>query len=35
MELGIAIGIGIWFVVTGIVSYISVTKSFKDGKGDK
>lgn len=35
MELIIAIGIGLWFVFTGIVSFISVSKSFKDWEGDK
>lgn len=29
MEYGIAIGIGLWFVLCGIVSYIHVGKSFK------
>lgn len=30
MELGIAIGIGLWFVIVGVVSYISVSCSFKN-----
>lgn len=29
MEIGIAIGIGLWFLVTGTVSTIAVFKSFK------
>ena len=35
MELAIAIGIGLWFVITGIISFISVSKSFEEKKGDK
>ena len=34
MELTIAIGIGLWFVFTGIVSFISVAKSFENKEGD-
>lgn len=30
MEIAIAIGIGIWFVVSGIVSSIAVFRSFKE-----
>ena len=33
MEICIAIGLGLWFLVCGIVSYIHVSKSFK--KNDK
>lgn len=29
MEIAIAIGLGAWFVLAGIVSFISVSRSFK------
>lgn len=36
MEIAIAVGIGLWFIICGIFSYIHLSKSFKgDEKGDK
>ena len=37
LEIFIAVGIGLWFVVSGLVSYIALSKSFKNekAKGDK
>lgn len=35
MELAIALGIGLWFVVCGAVSYIHVFKGSKNDKEDK
>ena len=36
MELIIAIGLGLWFLVCGTISYIHVSKSFvKNDKKDK
>lgn len=34
MEYGIAIGIGLWFVLCGVVSYMHVNKTFKSKNGD-
>lgn len=33
MEIAISVGLGLWFVLAGVVSTIAVFKSFKDGKG--
>lgn len=36
LEVSIAIGIGLWFVLCGIASYIHISKSFKNSdKEDK
>ena len=35
MEIMIAVGLGLWFVVTGLVSTIAVFKSFNDKKENK
>lgn len=34
MEIAIAIGLGLWFTVTGIVATVAVFRSFKE-KEDK
>ena len=34
LEIMIAVGIGLWFVVTGLFSYFFVCRNFKD-KEDK
>ncbi len=30
LEIAIAVGIGLWFVVCGVVCYIAMDKSFKN-----
>ena len=30
MEIAIAVGLGAWFVITGVISSIAVFKSFKN-----
>jgi len=32
MEIMIAVGLGLWFIVTGLISTIAVFKSFRDEK---
>ena len=34
-EILIAVGIGLWFVVCGVVSYIAVCKTYSNKKEDK
>ena len=34
LEIAIAVGIGAWFFICGIVSFCAISKTFKD-KGDK
>lgn len=37
LEIAIAVGIGLWFIISGLVSYFALSKSFKKDKlkGDK
>jgi len=35
MEITIAIGLGAWFVLAGIISIVAVSKSFKESKEDE
>lgn len=33
MEIAISLGLGLWFVLAGVVSTIAVFRSFKNGGG--
>ena len=37
LEICIAVGIGLWFIVSGVVCYIAISKTFKveDDRRDK
>ncbi len=35
MEIAIAIGLGLWFVVTGLISTVAVFRSFDEKKESK
>lgn len=35
LEIAIAVGVGLWFVISGIFSYIAISKTFKKKNNDE